>query len=220
MSSQQTFIKKVAPLAQADMKKNKILASLTIAQAILESNWGNSGLTKKGNALFGIKAGSTWKGKRLNMKTGEVYEGKPVTIDADFRAYASWEESVSDHSKLLTTAPRYQNLIGVTDYERACFLIKKAGYATDPDYTAKLVSIIKTYKLYEYDTEVVDVVAELSKAEQAFVQKVVEAKLTDGKNPKTPANQYYVWNVVYGLFVQLESLKKEIAELKKSQGVK
>lgn len=220
MTYQKTFINKVAPLAQKDMKKTKVLASLTIAQAILESNWGRSGLTKNGNALFGIKATSTWKGKRLNMATGEVYDGKTVTINADFRAYDSWEDSIHDHSKLFISLPRYQNLLGITDYKRAAYLVKKDGYATDPLYDTKLIQLIETHKLYQYDVEVVDVVTELSKAEQSFVDKAVAAKLTDGKNPKTVANQYYVWNVVYGLFTQLETVKKELAELKKLQGVK
>ena len=73
------FIEKVAALAVADWKKTGvILPSVTIAQAILESGWGNSALTVKGNALFGIKAGNSWKGKRMSCRTWEIYDGKRV----------------------------------------------------------------------------------------------------------------------------------------------
>lgn len=72
---QKTFIERVGALAAADMQKNGVLASLTIAQAILESGWGKSGLTVKANALFGIKAGASWKGRVYSTKTQECYDG-------------------------------------------------------------------------------------------------------------------------------------------------
>ena len=96
--SNQDFIKKVGKMAADSMQETKILASLTIAQAILESGWGKSGLTTKGNALFGIKATATWKGKVYSSKTKECYDGVNfVEIQAAFRAYDSWEESIEDH---------------------------------------------------------------------------------------------------------------------------
>ncbi len=222
----QTFINKIAPLAIKDMGRTGVLASLTIAQAILESNWGKSGLTVKGKALFGIKAGSSWKGKTINMQTGEVFDGKSVTIQANFRAYGSWEESIADHSKLFTTLARYQNLIGVTDYKRACMLVQKDGYATDPKYADKLINIIETYKLYEFDKEGETLPVELTPKQQKFIEQVVKLKLTDGKNPTTAANNLYVWEVSkavldYTMDVEAEvsKLKKQVAELVK-QGVK
>ena len=96
------FIKIIAPLAQKDSAKSNILASLTIAQAILESGYGNSGLTKQGNALFGIKASGGWKGKVWTGKTLEYYDGKNATSIIDgFRAYETWQDSITDHSNLL-----------------------------------------------------------------------------------------------------------------------
>ena len=93
----QEFIERVGALAAADMKKSGVLASLTIAQAILESGWGKSGLTVKANALFGIKAGKSWKGKVYSAQTQECYDGATfTTITALFRAYDSWAESVAD----------------------------------------------------------------------------------------------------------------------------
>lgn len=151
------FIAKVAPMAQKAMAFSGVLASLTIAQAILESGWGESGLTKKGNALFGIKASSSWKGKRLNCKTFEFYSGNRVDIVDAFRAYDSWQESVNDHSnfvcgvRLGNNSLRYQAVIGEKDYKKACHAIHKAGYATAPNYATSLIKIIEDYKLYQYD---------------------------------------------------------------------
>lgn len=149
--NQKEFIEKLGPLAAKEMKKSGILASLTIAQAILESGWGKSGLTVKGNALFGIKATPNWKGKVYSAKTNECYDGKTLTtITAAFRAYGSWEESVADHTAILLL-PRYKALVGEKDYKKACKEIQRAGYATDPGYSGKLISLIETYNLTRFD---------------------------------------------------------------------
>ena len=149
---QKAFIERVGALAAADMQKSGVLASLTIAQAILESGWGKSGLTVKANALFGIKAGKSWKGKVYSTKTQECYDGVTfTTVTALFRAYGSWEESVTDHSALLTGAVRYKAVVGERDYQTACRAIKAAGYATDPKYPDKLIQLIETYGLTAYD---------------------------------------------------------------------
>lgn len=149
---QKAFIERVGALAAADMQKSGVLASLTIAQAILESGWGKSGLTVKANALFGIKAGTSWKGRVYSTKTQECYDGVNfTTVTALFRAYGSWEESVADHSALLTGAARYKAVIGERDYKTACRAIKAAGYATDPQYADKLIRLIESYGLTAYD---------------------------------------------------------------------
>lgn len=149
---QKAFIERVGALAAADMQKSGVLASLTIAQAILESGWGKSGLTVKANALFGIKAGTSWKGRVYSTKTQECYDGVTfTTVTALFRAYDSWEESVADHSALLTGAARYKAVVGERDYKTACRAIKAAGYATDPQYPDKLIQLIESYGLTAYD---------------------------------------------------------------------
>lgn len=110
---QKKFIERVGALAAADMQKSGVLASLTIAQAILESGWGKSGLTVKGNALFGIKAGTSWTGAVYSGKTQECYDGVTfTTVTGLFRAYGSWAESVTDHSDLLSCNTRYKAVIG------------------------------------------------------------------------------------------------------------
>ncbi|MFD1907115.1 glycoside hydrolase family 73 protein [Paenibacillus rhizoplanae] len=94
------FIARIASFAVADMQRTRIAASLTIAQAALESGWGTSGLTLKANNLFGIK-GSGPAGS-LALPTTEYRNGQAVQVTAQFRSYNNWGESVTDHSALIT----------------------------------------------------------------------------------------------------------------------
>lgn len=151
--SAEQFLSLIKPAVIADMKKTKILASLTAAQALIESNKGNSGLTQKANNLFGIKADKRWNGPYVTMKTKENYNGQLVTVDSNFRAYASWGESINDHSNFLLVNKRYAPVIGVTDYKLACKLIKDCGYATSLTYTKTLTDTIERYNLWLWDLE-------------------------------------------------------------------
>ena len=158
-AEQQDFINRIAAIAAKDMPRSGVLASLTIAQAILESGWGKSGLTVKANALFGIKAAGSvnqyWKGRVYNGKTQECYDGKNmVTITDGFRAYDSWEDSIADHSALLTGAARYKNIIGEKDCKTACKNIQADGYSTAPNYADTLIKCIETYNLAEFDRKI------------------------------------------------------------------
>lgn len=148
----QDFIDKVLLGARKGYLEYNILPSLTIAQAILESNSGKSQLAIKGNNLFGIKADSRWTGKKINFPTKEYIKGKEITVNAYFRAYDSFADSVEDHTKFLLTK-RYEKVRSSKDYKEAAHEIWKAGYATDPKYPNKLISIIKQYELYKYDEE-------------------------------------------------------------------
>ena len=150
---QKTFIETAGVIATNDMKESGVLASLTIAQAILESAWGKSELTRTGNALFGIKATQDWKGKTLIRKTTECKDGKKVEVNAVFRAYDTWKESVADHSEFLKKNKRYEKVIGEKNYKVACNAVASAGYATDPGYAGKLVEIIEEYGLHNYDNQ-------------------------------------------------------------------
>lgn len=151
------FIKTIGELARKDMEATGILASVTIVQAILESNWGESGLTKNAKNLFGMKAGKSWTGARYNAKTKEQTKaGVEYTVDADFRAYDTWIDSIADHSKYLTNAmngskPRYAGIVGQTDPRTVANIIKNGGYATDVKYVDKLCNLINQYNLTEYD---------------------------------------------------------------------
>lgn len=159
-----TFLAKIKPYVVQDMKQTKILASLTAAQAFIESNKGNSGLTTKANNLFGIKG--KYNGQSVNMLTTEYYNGVKRRVYADFRKYPSWLESVNDHSGMFNRMARYKNLRGETDYVKACNNVKADGYATSPTYATTLIETINKYKLYEIDREVLGKVVEFQVAKE------------------------------------------------------
>ena len=156
--SDKTFLEVLKPYVLEDMKKTGILASLTASQAFIESNKGNSGLTQKANNLFGIKG--EYNGQYVIMPTTEYYNGVKTKVDAKFRKYPSWLESVADHSRLFNTNKRYANLRGCTNYKEACVNVQADGYATSPTYSSTLTKTIEKYKLYEWDAEVLGVINE------------------------------------------------------------
>ena len=102
--------------------------------------------------------GSSWDGKSVYSKqTKEVYDSGPATVQADFRAYKTLQESVNDHSAYLAgarngSALRYKGLVGCTDYKKAAQIIKAGGYATAPDYVEKLCRLVEQYGLTKYNT--------------------------------------------------------------------
>jgi flagellum-specific peptidoglycan hydrolase FlgJ len=146
---QKAFINQIKNGACACYIKYGILPSLTIAQAALESGWGSSSI---GNNIFGIKAGSSWKGKTQTVLTTEFVNGQYIKVNATFRDYNSIDDSIIDHAKLLTLN-RYMPVVQAKDYKEACKQVQQCGYATDPNYANKLISIIETYKLNQYDTK-------------------------------------------------------------------
>ena len=145
------FLALIRPGVLADARTSKILPSLTAAQAALESAWGNSGLTARANNLFGIKG--SYQGAYVTMATKEWDGARYYTVNAKFRKYPSWAESISDHSHFLLVNRRYRNLIGVTDYKTACRRIQQDGYATSPVYATSLIRLIERYGLAEWDRD-------------------------------------------------------------------
>lgn len=145
------FINIIKDGALRGQTEHNIVPSLTISQAILESGWGSSALSRRANNLFGIKASSSWKGKRITMQTTEWFNDQRQVVNAEFRAYDSLNESIEDHNKLLSNS-RYKPVRECVDYKEACRKIYECGYATDPGYPAKLIKIIEENKLYEFDS--------------------------------------------------------------------
>lgn len=175
------FIETIGRAAMAEYERFKILPSLTIAQAILESNWGKSLLSQRAFNFFGMKAGTGWKGATYNSKTQEqTRAGQSFTIDAAFRAYPNVQAGIRGYYMFLQY-PRYQNLKGVMDYKQACRLIKADGWATDVKYTEKLISLIDKYGLNKYDEEVLEVV-EKCKVIINGKEHTVDRILKDGIN--------------------------------------
>lgn len=152
-ASASEFIERVSKGAQETQKKYGVLSSISIAQAILESGWGASGLTAKANNLFGVKADSSWVGAYVEMETREVYNGQEVIIVARFRAYESWAHSLADHGQFLVENSRYaeHGFFSANDYIGQAYALKEAGYATDPNYPMLLISIIQQYGLEKFD---------------------------------------------------------------------
>ena len=159
---------KVGPLFTADQKKSGILASVSMAQFILESGYGKSELALGANNCFGMKkslsgntwSGSVWDGVSIYKKKTQEQkaDGSYVTVTAEFRKYANVEDSIADHSAYLLGAKngeklRYDGLKGCSDYKKAVQIIKDGGYATSLTYVEKLCGIIERWNLTKWDVK-------------------------------------------------------------------
>lgn len=150
--AQQYFIDVMVTKCQDRCIAAGILPSLCIAQACVESAYGTSELAVNANNLFGIKAGSGWTGKTYTKQTQEWDGTKYITVSAAFRAYNTMVACVEDYLTKLTTMDRYANLVGCTDIQEACRLIREDGWATSPTYTETLMARVDKHDLTQYDT--------------------------------------------------------------------
>jgi len=143
------YIKRYRRVAIREMKKYGIPASITLAQGLLESNAGESSLSRRSNNPFGIKCHG-WKGRSVRYTDDAPNEC--------FRAYDKPEDSYRDHSVFLSTHDRYASLfkLRMNDYKGWAYGLKRAGYATSPTYAQTLIFIIELYRLYEYDNKKLD----------------------------------------------------------------
>jgi LysM repeat protein len=141
-----SYIDQYHKIAQKQQREHGVPASITLAQGLLESGAGQSYLSKSSNNHFGIKC-SDWQGEKI------YYDDD--TKDECFRKYSQVLDSYEDHCAFLKTRPRYASLFELkpTDYEGWAFGLKKAGYATDPTYAYKLISIVENYSLHKFDIE-------------------------------------------------------------------
>ena len=139
------YVKKYAPAATKNMRFFKIPASITLAQGILESGYGEGTLAKKANNHFGIKCHKGWKGKSITHDDDEE--------DECFRSYKNPLRSYRDHSLFLVDRDRYSSLFTLNrkDYKGWAVGLKAAGYATDPKYADKLISLIERFNLTRFD---------------------------------------------------------------------
>lgn len=139
------FISKYKEYAIEQMVLFKIPASVTMAQAIKESGCGTSLLAKRSNNYFGIKCNKEWG--------GDYFRADDNCLNEPFRKYNTVEQSFFDHSMFLVSRPRYNPLfdLAITDYFSWCIGLKKAGYATDHNYSNELLYLIEVYNLHELD---------------------------------------------------------------------
>jgi hypothetical protein len=154
-NSTSDFIQAVGTAAQKSQKLTGVPASVTVAQAILESDWGRSRLTRQANNLFGIKAlgNTTGPAGVVFLATWEHTPDGDVIVQAPFRAYYTLEQSIDDHGKFFIRNRRYAAaLADASDARAFAEDIQDAGYATDPSYAAKLIGLMDRYNLYRFDS--------------------------------------------------------------------
>lgn len=148
------FIRAILPTAQEEEAKTGLKTSITLAQACVESDFGQSTLASKYHNLFGIKAyGGV---PQVILETQEFVNGKEITVKSAFRTYDSWAASIEDHTALFVNGVdwdpnHYKNILSAATYQEAAADLQKDGYATDPNYTQKIVDMIQTYHFDQYD---------------------------------------------------------------------
>lgn len=135
------YVEQYKRIAVTESTRTGIPASIKLAQGILESGYGSSHLAKKANNHFGIKCGMGWSGKTMQYK-GSCY-----------RVFSNGMDAYKEHSNFLTRSDRYKDLFKLkrSDYKGWAKGLRKAGYATNPNYPAKLIELVERYKLYNYD---------------------------------------------------------------------
>ena len=189
------FIPTIAPLVQAENQKrgNPLYSSVVIAQAICESGWGQSRIMMKANAIFGIKATSSWKGKVYNANTQECYDGVNYTnINACFRAYNSLQESISDYFDLILGLSRYSGAINTSSPLACITAIKNGGYATSPTYINTIMSIINSNNLTKYDVvENVNNSVDNSQSIEELARAVIRGEYGNGQERKDRLGNLY-----------------------------
>lgn len=161
--SQQEYIETIGAAASEDMIYSGVLASLTVSQAIMEAGWGTSTMARLAKNLFGIKANASWTGMVYDSQAGVVHSSYSAYVAANtssyvasntqriWRAYSTWYESLADHSLLLTSASRYDDIPYEYDYVAAAWNIIEDGYASDMEYTKKIINCIEVYNLSRFD---------------------------------------------------------------------
>ena len=148
------FIVQISGHAKVLQEQYDLLPSISIAQAILESDWGTSELATENKNLYGIKGSSPEN--TVMMETKEFENGEWIEIKAPFRKYDTWQESMDDHALLFVNgtnwnADQYTTVLTAENYQEAAQALQDNGYATDPTYAEKLTRLIEQYQLHQYD---------------------------------------------------------------------
>lgn len=154
LKQRKAFIKKIGPIAREVDKSYDLLPSITIAQACLESNYGQSDLSQKYNNLFGVKG--TNPNTSAVLSTKEYVKGKWVNVKARFQIYDSYEASIRAHARLFQNGTtwnhkQYQHVLAAKNYKTQAKALVTDGYATDPNYASKLINLIEQFDLQKYD---------------------------------------------------------------------
>lgn len=213
-------IKQVAPIYQEVMKDTGMLASVGLAQFCLESGYGTTDLAKEANNMHGMKcslSGNTWDGSvwdghsSYGKYSPEVYNGKTAMVYSEFRKYPSIYKSVQDRAAYFIgawldaakTKHRYPNVNMIKNAEEQVRLLKAGGYATDPNYVSKLLSIISRFNLTQYDDGITP---------DAWDGGEVAPKPEPKPSPSPSANGYRVRVGIYKKKKYLEKLRQKIKD--------
>lgn len=199
------YIRQYSSIAKSEMKKYNIPASIILAQGILESGAGNGELALKSNNHFGIKCHKNWTGTTVNHNDDENNEC--------FRKYKHPLGSYRDHSLFLVKRDRYKNLFKIRkgNYRDWAYGLKKAGYATDINYSKKLIAIIETYKLYEFDKEVLI---------QGYVRGLSDHSVGSYTSRNTKSKTIHTVKKDDTLYSISKKYNISLEELKKKNGIK
>jgi flagellar protein FlgJ len=140
------FVSRMSGAAHEAASQSGVPAKLILSQAALESGWGEHEIRgqdgQDSHNLFGIKASADWKGKVVNVLTTEYVNGEARIVVQPFRAYDSYADAFADYARLIGQSPRYKDVVTAPTAEDAARQIQSAGYATDPSYASKLISIM------------------------------------------------------------------------------
>ena len=210
-----SFIQKIAPLIQQEAKRRGYqVVSPIIAQACVESNYGLSGLSAKYHNYFGLKCGSSWKGKSVNMKTKEEYTaGVLTTIKDNFRAYDSMEQGVAGYFDFINTK-RYANLKTAKTPREYLQMIKDDGYATSSSYVSTNMNVLQKHDLTRYDS-----MTTYKPVTPAIVRDVIDGKYGTGNSRSLALrNEGYDPTEVQNKINELYKLSKELEPIKKKAG--
>lgn len=214
-------VAKVGPLFTEDQRNTGILASVSLAQFIVESGYGQSRLSLEANNCFGIKGypgqgtwyGSAWDGVSVyNINTGEQNpDGSTYVIYDSFRMYDCMEDSIADHSAYLCTSMngnslRYEGIVGCTDYRQAAQIIKDGGYATAVNYVDVICSVIERWDLTQYDLS----------DDSSYAAPVQPVKVQESQPEKDPLYRVRLswddWNSQIGAYRVLDNARAKVNE--------
>jgi len=191
------YIDQYSGIAVIEMERTGIPASITLAQGIIESRYGMSGLAKNSNNHFGIKCNNNWQGGKYYHKDDDYVNGK--LVKSCFRTYDNPAASYYDHSEFLMVNKRYGFLFDLdkTDYKGWAKGLKKAGYATAKDYASILINTIEKFELYKYDQEGFEGLA-INKTEELVapraerIPEYIDFTVTPNRRPTTTYSETLV----------------------------
>jgi hypothetical protein len=189
MKPKNDYINIYSPLAIAEMQRTNIPASIIMAQAIVESSWGNGTLAREANNHFGIKCNNRWQGD-CYAHLDDDYDKEGNLIESSFRLYNSVEASYTDHSDFLVNGTRYSTLFNydVQDYVSWALGLKSAGYASDSLYAMKLIETIEKYELYRLDGRLGPIQGPMEEDESLIAVSVAPQKVATSKPITEPRN--------------------------------